>query len=226
VLEQDYQWGLEQEKLRREERRAAAGQGQGTGEREQGTAHETGKREQRVAQGSPSNPAALANPESPTPNPREEETPQGKPAAEQHVQPPPLPPTFEEFLGLFYRAFAPPSQVRDLAQDRALIIQLAHSVWVRLHAYDRQVRQENEKLATVFETAAQAVTGYEDLQQRAFALEAAFQIDPSLNEDLREATAILEKDVRQVLQWRSSELKNSGQAQVASDKTSDERRVG
>jgi hypothetical protein len=133
-----------------------------------------------------------------------------------------LPPTFEEFLGLFYRAFTPPSQVRDLAQDRALIIQLAHSVWMRLHAYDRQVRQENEKLGTVFETAAQAVRGYEDLQQRAFALEAAFQIAPALNEDLREATAILEKDVRQVLQWRSGELKNSGQGQVASDTTSDE----
>jgi hypothetical protein len=157
VLEQDYQWGLEQEKLRREERRAAAGQRQGTGEREQGTAHETGNREQ--AQGSQSNPAAFANPESPTPSPREEKAPQGEPAANQPNQPLPLPPTFEEFLGLFYRAFTPPSQVRDLAQDRALIIQLAHSVWVRLHAYDRQIRQENQKLGTVFETAAQAVTG-------------------------------------------------------------------
>jgi len=145
VLEQDYQWGLEQEKLRREERRAAAGQGQGSGEREQGTAHETGNREQRVAQGPQSNPAALANPESPTPNPSEEKAPQSEPAAHRPNQPPPLPPTFEEFLDLFYRAFAPPSPVRDLAQDRALIIQLAHSVWVRVHAYDRQVRQESEK---------------------------------------------------------------------------------
>jgi hypothetical protein len=222
VLEQDYQWGLEQEKLRREERRAAAGQAKESGEREQGTAHETGNREQRVAQRSPSNPAALANPESPTPNPSQEKAPQGEPAANQPNQPPPLPPTFEEFLGFFYRAFTPPSQVRDLAQDRALIIQLAHSVWVRLHAYDRQVRQENEKQGAVFETAAQAVTGYQDLQQRAFALEAAFAIDPDLNEDLREATLILEKDVRQVLQWRSGELKNSGEGQVASDKTRDE----
>jgi hypothetical protein len=70
--------------------------------------------------------------------------------------------------------------------------------------------------------AAPPATGYEDLQQRAFALEAAFQIDPSLNEDLREATAILEKDVRQVLQWRSGELKNSGKRQVASEKTRNE----
>jgi hypothetical protein len=93
---------------------------------------------------------------------------------------------------------------------------------VRLHAYDRQIRQENQKLGTVFETAAQAVTGYEDLQQRAFALEAAFQIDPALNEDLRDVTVILEKDLRQVLQWRSGELKNSGEGQVASDKISDE----
>jgi hypothetical protein len=164
VLEQDYQWGLEQEKQRREERRAAAGQGKGSGDKEQGTAHETGNREQRVAQGSPSNPAALANPESPTLNPSQEQAPQSEPAANRPNQPPALPPTFEEFLDLFYRAFAHPSRVRDLAQDRALLIQLAHSVWVRLHAYDRQVRQENEKLGAVFETAAQAVTGYEDLQ--------------------------------------------------------------
>jgi hypothetical protein len=211
VLEQDYQWGLEQEKQRREERRAAAGQGQGTGEGEQ-----------CVPQGSQSNPAAFANPESPTPNPSEQETPQGEPTAGRPGQQPPLPSTFEEFLELFYRAFASPKQVRDLAQDRALIIQLAHSIWMRLHVYDRQVRQESEKLGTVFETAAQAVTGYEDLQQRAFALEAAFQIDPALNEALREMTLILEKDVRQVLQWRSGELKNSGKGQVASDKTSDE----
>jgi hypothetical protein len=71
---------------------------------------------------------------------------------------------------------------------------------MRLHVYDQQVQQESEKLGTVFETAAQAITDYEDLQQRAFALEAALGIDPGLNEDLREATVILEKDVRQVLQ--------------------------
>jgi hypothetical protein len=226
VLDEDYRWGLEQEKLRREERRAAAEKGQELGEREPGTAHETGNREQRVAQGSPSNPAAFANAESPTPNPSEEEAPQGEPVAGRPGQPPPLPPTFEEFLNLFYRAFAPPSQVRDLAQDRALIIQLAHSVWMRLHVYDRQVRQESEKLGTLFQTAAQAVTGYEDLQQRAFAVEAAFGIGPSFSEDLREAAVILEKDVRQVLQWRSSELKNSGKWQVRRPVTSWGRAVG
>jgi hypothetical protein len=202
VLDDDYRWGLEQEKLRREERRAAAGESQESGNRDQGTTQGTGNPEQRVAQGSQSNPAAFANPESPTPNPSENEAPQGEPAAGRPCQPPPLPPTFEEFLDLCYRAFAPPSPVRDLAQDRALIIQVAHSVWMRLHVYDRQVQQESEMLGAVFETAAQAVTGYQDLQQRAFALKAAFGIHPSPNGDLSELTAILEKDVRQVQQWR------------------------
>ena len=68
--------------------------------------------------------------------------------------------------------------------------------------YDRQVRQEGEKLGAVFERATQAVTGYEDLQDRAFALEAALGIHPSLTGDLRQLTALLEKDVRQLQQWR------------------------
>jgi hypothetical protein len=192
VIEDDHRWAMEQEKLRREERRAAAEQAKGTGEREQGI----GNREEGTVK------TETASPASSTPNPREEEAKQGEPAAGRPGQPPPLPSTFEEFLDLFYRAFAPPSHVRELAQDRALIIQLAHSVWERLHVYNQQVRQESEKLGAVFETATQAVTGYEDLRQRAYALEAALGIDRRLDEAFRELAGYLEKDVQQVLRWR------------------------
>ena len=113
-----------------------------------------------------------------------------------------MPKTFKEFWDLFSRAFVPPKEVRELDQDRMLLRQLAETVWARLHGYDRQVRQESERLNAAFQKATEPVEGFKELWRRTYAIKAAFRIESWFTDALKELETDLNQDAVQLVKWR------------------------
>jgi len=113
-----------------------------------------------------------------------------------------LPQTFEEFLDLFYRAFVPPREVRELFHDQLMLRQVAQTVWDRLHLYERQVQQENARLDAALQKDTQPVESFKELRARTYAVQAAFQIEPWLTTALVELDTYLDQDVRRLVKWR------------------------
>jgi len=115
---------------------------------------------------------------------------------------PELPTTFAEFWDLFGRAFVPPKEVRELDGDRMLLRQLAETVWARLHIYQRQEKQENERVEAAFQKATQPVGNLKELGPRAWVLLAAFRVESWFTDALKELETHLNQDMRQVVKWR------------------------
>jgi len=131
-----------------------------------------------------------------------EGSPEQKAAAQPRGRGPQLPKTFEEFWGLFSRAFRPPKEVRELDHDRMLLRPVAESVWARLHMYERQEQQENERLDAALQKADQPVGNLKDLRQRAWAVLGALRVESWFTDALRQLQTDLDQDMAQLVKWR------------------------
>jgi len=206
AVEADYKQRMAEEKAEREARRTARQQatgnggpvmgdsGEGTGDREQGTEGEQETTEAPQESATEVNEAPTAHTGEGSPEQKAAEPPRGRG--------PQLPQTFEEFWGLFSRAFRPPQEVRELDHDRMLLRQVAESVWARLHIYERQERQENERLDAALQKADQPVGNLKDLRQRAWAVLGALRIESWFTDALRELQTDLDQDMGQLVKWR------------------------
>jgi len=206
AVEADYKRQMAEEKAEREARRAARQQatgnggqgtedsGQGTGDRKQGTESKQEAAEAAQESGTEANDASTANTGEASPEQKAAEQPRGRG--------PQLPKTFEEFWGLFSRAFRPPQEVREVDHDRMLLRPVAESVWARLHVYERQEQQENERLDAALQKADQPVGNLNDLRRRAWAVLAAFRVESWFTDALRELQTDLDQDIGQLVKWR------------------------
>jgi len=206
AVEADYKRQMAEEKAEREARRAARQQatgnggqvtgdsGEGTGDREQGTEGEQETAEAGQESATQANDASTAHTGEASPEQKAAEQPRGRG--------PQLPKTFEEFWDLFARAFRPPKEVREVDHDRMLLRPVAETVWARLHIYERQERQENERLDAALQKADQSVGNLNDLRRRAWAVLGAFRIESWFTDALRELQTDLDQDMGQLVKWR------------------------
>jgi len=206
AVEADYKRQMAEEKAEREARRAARQQatgnggqgtedsGEGTGDKEQGTESEQETTEAGQESETEVNDASTANIGEASPEQKAAEPPRGRG--------PQLPKTFEEFWNLFARAFRPPKEVREVDHDRMLLRPVAESVWARLHIYERQEQQENERLDAALQKADQPVGNLNDLRRRAWAVLGAFRIESWFTDALRQQQTDLDQDMAQLVKWR------------------------
>jgi len=206
AVEADYKRRMAEEKAEREARRAARQQatgnggqgtedsGEGTGNREQGTESEQETADAGQEAATQANDASTANAGEASSEQKAAEQPRGRG--------PQLPKTFEEFWNLFARAFRPPKEVRELDHDRMLLRPVAESVWARLHIYERQEQQENERLDAALQKADQSVGNLNDLRRRAWAVLGAFRVESWFTDALRQLQTDLDQDMGQLVKWR------------------------
>jgi hypothetical protein len=92
--------------------------------------------------------------------------------------------------------------VRELDHDRMLLRPVAESVWARLHIYERQERQENERLDAALQKADLPTSNLGDLRRRAWAVLGASHIESWFTDALRELQTDLDQDMGQLVKWR------------------------
>jgi hypothetical protein len=189
-IEVDYRMGMEQEKAEREERHAAreAARAEKPDEADEAEGDKAAGGEEAEAAKPASPPAA--------------EVP---PAAEPKGKVPPLPRKFWEFLALFSRAFPPPSGLRPRVKDgdRVLLRRLAMAVWDRVHILYQQVFKEEDRLRVAIEdVGSHPVETHKDLRVRVYAMEKAFQTEPTLPPVMQKLEAEIEEEIERLVRWR------------------------
>ena len=90
----------------------------------------------------------------------------------------------------------------ELDHDRMLLRPVAETVWARLHIYERQEQQENERLDAALQKADQPVGNLKDLRQRAWAVLGAFRVESWFTDALRQLQTDLDQDMAQLVKWR------------------------